>query len=116
MVWYRSSKQTNQSIPWSKGEMQLPFEDAYEHGIGRSWNNMTAAKVKELESAMGKDAAKLAIEREGRVKWWKTAEGGVGEAMGIFWQMDTEVHLCYIYAMRCCKQNKQNDPKFKTDF
>jgi hypothetical protein len=64
MVWYRSSKQTNQSIPWSNGEMQLAFEGAYEHAIGRPWNNMTAAKLKELESAMGKDAAKLAIEQE----------------------------------------------------
>jgi hypothetical protein len=64
MAWYRSSKETNKSIPWSGTDMKLPFESAYEHSIGRSWNKMTAAKLKELEGAMGKEAAKLAIEKE----------------------------------------------------
>jgi len=34
----------------------------------------------------------------------------------MFWQMDTEIHVCRIYVMKCCKQNKQNDPKFQNGF
>jgi YesN/AraC family two-component response regulator len=64
MVWYRSAKQTNKAIPWSSVEMQLPFESAYEHAIGRTWNNMTASKLKDLEAALGKEAASLSISKE----------------------------------------------------
>ena len=65
MVWYRSSKQTNKAIPWSSVEMQLPFESAYEHAIGRTWNNMTASKLKDLlKAALGKEAASLSISKE----------------------------------------------------
>lgn len=64
MAWYRCSKRTSKSIPWASADMQLPFEGAYEHAIGRSWNNMTASKLKELEHAMGKEAARIAIEEE----------------------------------------------------
>ena len=64
MAWYRPSKEINKSIPWSDTDMQLLFESAYEHAFGRCWNNMTATKLKELEGAMGKEATKLAIDKE----------------------------------------------------
>ena len=64
MVWYRASKRTSKSVPWATAEMQLPFESAYEHAIGRSWNNMTTNKLKELEHSMGKEAARMAIDQE----------------------------------------------------
>ena len=64
MIWYRLSKKTYATIPWSNTEIILPFEAAYEHAIGRKWNNCTAAKVDLIERGMSKDAAQLAIERE----------------------------------------------------
>ena len=61
MAWYRSSKRTAQSLPWSDVDMQLPFEAAYEHCMGRKWNNCTEQKMKELQKGIGKDAAALAM-------------------------------------------------------
>ena len=61
MAWYRSSKRTAKSLPWSDVDMQLPFEAAYEHCIGRKWNNCTEQKMKELQKGIGKDAAALAM-------------------------------------------------------
>ena len=42
----------------------LPFEAAYEHAIGRKWNNCTSAKVDMIERGISKEAAQLAIEKE----------------------------------------------------
>ena len=61
MAWYRSSKRTAKSLHWSDVEMQLPFEAAYEHCMGRKWNNCTEQKMKELQKGIGKDAAALAM-------------------------------------------------------
>ena len=65
MVWYRASKRLNASIPWlDTSKMHLPFEGAFEHAIGRTWNNMTTSKVTQLEAALGKDATLLARAKE----------------------------------------------------
>ena len=64
MIYYRLSKKTCGSIPWSNTEMVLPFETAYEHAIGRKWNNCTSAKVDIIERGISKEAAQLAIEKE----------------------------------------------------
>ena len=73
MIYYRLSKKTCSSIPWSDTEMVLPFEAAYEHRIGRKWNNCTSAKVEIIERTIGKDAADIAIEKE------TTSEDGNGD-------------------------------------
>ena len=64
MIWYRSAKRKSNSLVWSKAEMELPFESAYEHAIGRKWNDCTAAKADLLQESMGKEAVKEALKME----------------------------------------------------
>lgn len=61
MSWYRATKKSDL---FSKLNLSLPWEHAYEHAIGRVWNNMTSAKAKELDKALGRKAAELAIAEE----------------------------------------------------
>ena len=61
MTWYRHMKRSDIA---SKFRLTLPWEHAYEHAVGRIWNNMTAAKEKELDSNLGRKAAELAIAQE----------------------------------------------------
>lgn len=55
-IFYRRAKQVNAETPWLNAVMQLPFEEAFEHGIRRPWNNITATKAKMLEDGLGKEA------------------------------------------------------------
>ena len=67
MVWYRASKRLSTSIPWlDTAKMQLPFEGAFEHAIGRTWNNMTTSKANQLEAALGREAVLIAKTKESR--------------------------------------------------
>ena len=61
MVWYRRVKRTELA---STHNLALPWEHAYEHAIGRVWNNLTTAKARELERHLGRKAAELAIAQE----------------------------------------------------
>ena len=61
MAWYRNAKKTDLL---SRFNLTLPWEHAYEHAIGRSWNNMTSAKAKELEKRLGRKAAEMVIFNE----------------------------------------------------
>ena len=44
--------------------MELPFESAYEHAIGRKWNDCTSAKTDVLLASMSKEAAREAMRME----------------------------------------------------
>ena len=53
-AYYRHTKQLNMDTPFLQVPMQLPFEDAFEFAKARPWNNVTHAKQRELELALGK--------------------------------------------------------------
>ena len=61
MTWYRHVKRSDIAFRFS---LSLPWEHAYEHAIGRIWNNMTTAKARELDTNLGRKAAELAITQE----------------------------------------------------
>ena len=62
MIYYRSVKHGNIGV--MDVNMELPFEQSYIHAIGRSWNNMTNSKAKELETFLERRATDLAISKE----------------------------------------------------
>ena len=62
-LFYRRAKQLNVDTPWLNAVMQLPFEEAFDHGIRRSWNNITATKAKVIEDALGKEAYNVCKQR-----------------------------------------------------
>ena len=59
MIFYRGFKRSAKPIPWLFPVMELPFEQAFEHALGRPWNNMTSSKLKSLEHSLGKEAASI---------------------------------------------------------
>ena len=67
-AYYRHTKRLNMDTPFLEVPMQLPFEDAFEFAKARPWNNVTHAKQRELELALGKKNcskdALLAIDAE----------------------------------------------------
>ena len=63
--FYRKSKGVNQDVPWLQASMLLPFEQAFQHAIGRDWNNVTHAKARLIEEGLGKAAAQLCMKEEG---------------------------------------------------
>ena len=66
MIFYRGFKRSAKPIPWLFPVMELPFEQAFEHALGRPWNNMTSSKLKSIEHSLGKEAASIALEKETR--------------------------------------------------
>ena len=63
-TFYRCSKRVNMNTPWLNIPMKLPFEDAYEHAIGRPWNNLTTSKAELLERELGKSATQLCLKED----------------------------------------------------
>jgi chromosome segregation ATPase len=53
-AYYRHTKRLNMDTPFLQVPMQLSFEDAFEFAKMRPWNNVTHAKQRELEIALGK--------------------------------------------------------------
>ena len=62
--FYRCSKRVNMDTPWLNLDMKLPFEDAFQHAIGRPWNNLTTSKAELLERGLGKSATQLCLKEE----------------------------------------------------